>query len=87
MINHVDGVRIRIRRGDDGFFFLTCHEQQVVVLSRMWRQHDFPLFGVRRDAVTSGGEPDAQVTVLFGRGDPIDQYQPVLDEVAGNGLS
>jgi len=53
----------------------------------MWRQHDFPLFGVRRDAVTSGGEPDAQVTVLFGRGDPIDQYQPVLDEVAGNGLS
>ena len=87
MINDIDGRQIQIRHDKDGRHSLTCHSLQVPVLEEMWRENGFPLFEVRDDSVVVGGEPDTEVTIVFGAGDPIDLYQEMLDAAQGNGLS
>lgn len=87
MISDVDGSRIQIRQDSNGQHSLTCAASQVAGLQQLWREKDFSPFEVREDSVVVDGEPDAQVTVVFGSGDPIDRYQQVLDAVSANGLS
>lgn len=86
MISKIDGDQIRIRRDNDGGYSLTCSSLQVAALKQMWAANDFPLFEVHDDGVTVGGASDTQVTILFGGGDPINQYQQTLDAVQDDGL-
>ena len=82
MISVIDSDQIQIRHDNDGRYSLTCHSLQVPVLQQMWTKKEFSPFEIRDDGLS-----DTQVTIVFGGGDPIDQYQQVLDAVQGNGLS
>jgi len=87
VISRIDDELIRIRHDRDGRSSLTCHSLQVTVLRQLWTANDFPPFEVHNDIMTVGGELDTQVTVVFGSGDPIDQYQRTLDAVQDDGLA
>ena len=87
MISIIDGDQIQIRRDGDGRHSLTCHSLQVSALQQMWSENGLPPFEVRDGSVTVDDRSDTQVTIVFGGGDPINQYQPVLDAVQDNGLS
>ena len=86
MISRVNRRPSRIERDCGQGYRLRCHSAQVPVLKWLWKEHDFPPFEVRNDAVTLNGDIDYEVTILFGKGDHTDRYQQVLDGVEGDGL-
>ncbi len=87
MVCGITGQPMKIEKEHGGGFRLTCHRGQVPFLCHLWLDHDFAQFAVDGDSGDAGTGPDYQVTLRFGVGDPIDQFQAALDSVVGFGVA